>query len=373
MQIAGRRLSAQLIAGGRFGRPDEVVAWLGALQAQDEAASRWAVGLRLAGAGARQADVERSLASGELLRLHLFRGTWQLVARADARWMLGLVAPHLEARFATRYAQLGLDAATRRKSLAALGRALAGGDHLTRAELAAALDRSGISSAGQRLPYLLGHAELAGLIASGAPRGRQATYARLDERAPGPGEALEGEAARAELARRYFRSRGPATFEDFQTWSGLPAADARSGLQAVERALTARALGGRRYWQAAGIAPARASRTAYLLPAFDEYLVGYRHRDPVLDPRHARRLNAGGGMLAPAIVLDGQVIGTWRRTPARGQVVLELDLFEPPAARRLPALRRAADRYAAFLGQTAEVTFARPGRRVLRRTPGGSP
>src|SRR3954469_4331037 len=235
--IAAQRLAAQQIARPAFTSPAELVAWMGAIQAQDPLAARWALGLRLVGPGAPAARAKSAagaiadaLAAGTVLRTHVMRWTWQLVTPADLHWMLPLVAPRLMARAARRHRELALDATTFRRAEAAFTRALADGAHRTRAELGAALRAAGIAPDGQRLPHLLGHAKLQGLLCSGAPRGNQATWALLARRAPHPGAELPREEALAELARRYFRSRGPATAADFAWWSGLSPADARAGL-----------------------------------------------------------------------------------------------------------------------------------------------
>ena len=369
MTLAGRRLSVQQIDQHRFDTPAAVVGWLGAVQGQDYAAAKWAVGLRLPAGAASEAGVEQALADGAVVRTHAMRGTWQLVAPEDVRWLLALVGPGVIARSATRYRALGLDAATVRRSNAAVVKALAGGAQRTRAELAAAMERAGVATGGQRLAHLLGRAELDALICGGARRGKQFTYALLDARAPRARDRapLRRDEALAELARRYFRSRGPATVADFTWWSGLSAADARAGLAAVADGLVSEVSGGRTYWRGAGApapAGARAPATAaYLLPAFDEYLVAYRDRDAVLAPSQVKRLNAGGGLLNPCIVVGGRVCGTWRRVLARDRVALALDFFERPSARARALVAAAARRYAAFLGLAlGETAWQAPAR-----------
>jgi len=335
---------------------------MGAVQAQDPAAARWAIGLRLrGGVKAGVPAIERALADGTVIRTHVMRWTWQLVAPADLGWMLPLVTARLMARAARRHRELGLDAASFRRSLAALARALAGGAHRTRAELGAALRRAGVSPEGARLSHLLGHAELHGLICSGAPRGKQATYALVDERAPRGAPRTRPEALAA-LARRYFESRGPATAADFAWWSSLAPAEARAGLEAVAGELAAQTVGGAVYWCAAHVARLSdaALAAAYLLPAFDEYLVAYRARDAVLAPEDVRRLNAGGGLLAPAIVLGGRVVGTWRRSlERRGAVTIALAPFAPADRRAREAIAEAAERYAAFLALEPRLVWPR--------------
>ena len=358
--IAAQRLAAQQIAGRAFSKPAELVAWMGAVQAQEPLAARWAVGLRLGGRGGDAAGasaIEDALADGSLLRTHVMRWTWQLVTPADLHWMLPLVAPRLMTRAARRHRELALDAKTFQRAEAAFTRALADGAHRTRAELGAALRAAGVAPDGQRLPHLLGHAELQGLLCSGAPRAKQATWALLARRAPPAGATLARDEALAELARRYFRSRGPATAADFAWWSGLAPGEARAGLAAVASELTSQTLAGVIYWRARQ--PPRVSPAAladgYLLPAFDEYLVAYRDRTAVLSARDTRRINAGGGLLAPTIVVGGRVVGTWRRTLGRGVVTIALSLFGTPTARARGRIAAAAERYGAFLGLETKI------------------
>jgi hypothetical protein len=359
--IAAQRLAAQQIARRAFRKPAELVAWMGALQAQEPLAARWAMGLRLGGpaggAAARADAITESLADGSVLRTHVLRWTWQLVTPADLHWMLPLVAPRLMARAARRHRELALDAKTFRRAEAAFTRALGDGAHRTRAELGAALRAAGVAPDGQRLGHLLGHAELQGLICSGAPRAKQATWALIALRAPPTGPALTRDEALAELARRYFRSRGPATAADFAWWSGLAPAEARAGLAAVATELASQSIAGLTYWRARGTppVPAAALADAYLLPAFDEYLVAYRDRSAVLGARDARRINAGGGLLAPTVVVGGRVVGVWRRTLGRGVVTIALSLFETPAPRERACIVAAAERYGAFLGLETEI------------------
>jgi hypothetical protein len=365
-RIAARRLAAQEIARPRFATPGELVAHLGAVQAQEPLAAKWAVGLRLGGRAARtarEATIDRALADGSVIRTHVFRWTWQLVTPADLLWMLPLVTARLMARAARRHRELALDAATFRRSHAAIVRALGEGKHRTRDELGAVLRAAGVATDGGRLSHLLGHAELSGLICSGAPRGKRATYARIDERANvEKGAPRDRDEAVGALARRYFESRGPASAADFAWWSGLAPGEARAGLEAIRAELVSESSGGVTYWSgapAARVSDAALAR-AHLLPAFDEYLVAYRDRDAVLDPAQARRINAGGGLLAPCIVASGRVVGTWRRTfDRRSAVTISLVPFgrldEPARA----AIGEAAERYAAFLDLAPHVIWPR--------------
>jgi hypothetical protein len=369
--VSDRRLGAQQVAHHQFSEPGEVVEWLGAVQAQDYGAAKWAVALRLA-PGVTDANLEQAVGDGTILRTHVMRWTWQFVSPADLRWMLALVAPRLVTRSATRHRQLGLEAATFRRSNSAIEKALRGGRQLTREELAGVLGSVGISTAGQRLAYLLGWAEIHGVICSGARRGKQSTYALLDDRVPKHPRTLTRDESLAELAFRYFRSRGPATVADFVWWSGLSPSDGRAGLEFVKAKLVSEVIGGQTHWRGEGGVGRVASATVHLLPAFDEYLVAYRNRDAVLDPKHVKRINAGGGLLAPCIVAGGRVIGIWRRTLTTTTVTIELRPFQGIEAPAPRALDDAATRYAHFLGLALRLGHGGTGKRLAARRSGQS-
>jgi hypothetical protein len=336
MNVPALRSARQQISRHDFRSARDVVAWMGAIQAQDPLGARWAVGLRLPPGSVTETDIARAIDEGQIVRIHAMRFTWQLIAPEDVRWMLALLAPRILARAARRFEQLGLDAKTIARSNRAIAKALRGGAHLTRAELKDVLTGAGLSPEGQRLPHLLGCAELEGIAGSGALRGKQPTWALLDERLPET-KPRSRDAALRELAVRYFQSRAPATTADFVWWSGLPPADARSAMEA------------------AGIDPQATGRTpepgVHLLPPFDEYLVAYKDRGAVIDAKHAPRVNAGGGLLAPVIVADGRVVGTWRRTLGKTDVTVEHDLFSKQSSPPRRALEEATQRYARFVGR----------------------
>jgi hypothetical protein len=347
MDLARRRMQSQLLTGSRHTRPEDVVGWLGAVQAQDYGGAKWAVALRTR--ACTEQDVESALDRGAILRTHVLRPTWHLVLPADIRWMLALTAPRVKQAIAYYLRKLELDDTTLRRSGDVLQSALTGGKHLTRAELGAALERAGIRIADNlRLMHILLFAELDAVICSGARRGKQFTYALLAERAPSA-RRLEREEAMGELAKRYFRSHGPASVHDFAWWSGLTVREAALAVRVATPELTPATIGGKTFWFG-GAAPSRARRTVvHLLPNFDEYLVAYQDRDAVID-------SSVGGVRRDMIianslvVVDGKVIGTWRRTLAKSAVTIETAVgarLDPPARRSLQA---AGARYGDFLG-----------------------
>lgn len=350
MDLSAQRLHRQLISRQPFATPAEVVRWFGAVQAQDYAASLWALGLRTA--RAVESAVEAALADGSVVRMHGFRGTWQHVARADARWMLELVGERLVAGTTRRLRAVGLDDKTLDRAIELMARALSGHQQLTRQELAAVLERRRIASGGGRLMHILWYAELRGVLCSGVRRGKQHTFALFDERVP-RARPQPREESLAQLAERYFRSRGPATERDLAWWSGLPLGEVRQAIALVRPRLERVAVGGVDYWLAADGSEARAPRGVQLLPAFDECLIAYQDRSAFVEPAHVRKINSGGGILRPIVLVGGRAVATWTRTLGNGTVALGVTPFRRLTAPERTALAAARDRYAAFVGATA--------------------
>jgi Winged helix DNA-binding domain len=356
LDIAYHRLHNQFISRQTFERPEDIVQWLGAVQAQDYAAAKWALGLRLQ--GATNDVIEQAFTSGAILRTHVMRPTWHFVTPADIRWLLALTAPRVNAANAYYYRIAELDDAFFMKSDAVLAKALQGGNQLTREELASTLQQAGIAIDDlRRLGHIIMRAELDGIICSGARRGKQFAYALLDERVPQT-RALDRDEALAEFARRYFTGHGPATLQDFVWWSGLTVTDARAGLEVVASQLTHEVIDDQTYWFSASTPPAYdLSQTIYLLPNFDEYTVGYTDRSAVIDESDLPKFDARGNVLNNTIVLDGRVVGTWRRTLKKSTVVITPNLFTSLNEAETRALVAEANRYGAFLGMPANATL----------------
>jgi hypothetical protein len=275
------------------------------------------------------------------------RGTLHLLAAADLRWLLDLLGPRLIAGSQRRYIELELDEATLTRSNDMLVNALAGGKQMDRKTLFTILEQQGISTGGQRGIHMLRHASLCGLIFQSVEASHNnATYLRMDEALPHV-QTLPRDEALAELAQRYFTSRGPATFQDFVTWSGLLVADARAGFAVARDQLVEDKFAAESYWlsPSTSLAPLP-SPTAYALPGFDEYILGYKDRDAVLDPQHAEKICPGrNGVFYPTIVMDGRVVGTWKRTFKKGAVVITPSPFAGLSTDEFEAFAQAAQRF----------------------------
>jgi hypothetical protein len=369
--LARRRQASLRLIGPRCASPAAVVEHLGAVQSQDYGPALWSIAQRLDGAGF--ADVERAVTDGALLRTHVLRPTWHFVRPADLRWMLALTAPRIARMAGYQDRKLGLDAKTMGRACAAIARALEGGAHLTRRELQAALARAKITGTGQRIGHVLMNAELAALIVSGASRGKQQTYALLDDRVP-PSPAIDRDDALARLATRYFTSHGPATAKDLTWWASLTLADVARGIAAAGRAIVREEHAGVAYYAGAAAPPPPPSRTrvAHLLQAYDEYVVGYSESKYLLDAsgdaREAVRTSARG-MFNFLFALDTQIAGRWQRTIAKDAVAITIlphAALDAPARRAIDA---AAARFGAFLGLSARVTVTDARMARLRADP----
>ncbi len=347
MSIATERLSNQRLSHGQLATPAEVVAWLGAVQAQEYALAQWAIALRMQQASA--ASIEAACDAGAILRTHVLRPTWHFVTPEDIRWLLELTAPRVHSLNATMYRKLELDPPLLQRCGELIAAALAGGKHLTRAEIGTLLSDHGVdTSSGMRLGYITHFAELEGLICSGARSGKQHTYALLSERAP-QARQLPRDAALAELTRRFFSSHGPATVKDFARWSGLTLSDGKAGLAMLAGQLEQLKIDGETYWRAAAPAPhATAPASGYLLPIYDEYTNGYKQPSAICDQNMYDQL-LSARFFSAAFVYRDEIIGMWRRTFDKGHVVIELEPLRPFTSAEQAAFRAAAQRFAAFL------------------------
>ncbi|WP_454828130.1 winged helix DNA-binding domain-containing protein [Pseudoxanthomonas wuyuanensis] len=352
LQLTATRLHRQGIARPLAATVTDTIARLGAVQAQDYHAALWAVGLRTA--GATEADVEAAIAGGQIVRTWPMRGTLHLVAATDVRWMLSLTAARTMALDAARQQrEYGLDEQLAGRCAQMLARALEGGRCLTRSALYDVLEAAGIATGQQRGLQILGRLAQQGVLCQGPREGRQPTFTLLHEWAPQARE-LPREQALAELAQRYFHSRGPATVQDFAGWSGLTVTDARRGLQAVAQQLQKTSLEGRDYWFAAD-AESHTPAAVHLLPAFDEYLIAYKDRSAALDLAHARQVIGVNGLYSPVVVINGRVAATWKRAIDKDPVALELRPLRALNKTALRAIESCARRYGQFLGRTVRL------------------
>jgi hypothetical protein len=302
-----------------------------------------------------QSDVDRAFDEGKIIRTWPMRGTLHVVAASDVRWMLSLTSPKNLSGSQKRRDALELDDKTLARCHQIFTKTLQGGKQKNRDEMYAALEAAGISVEGQRGYHILWNAALHGLICLASTDGKEQNYALLEEWVK-PIKTKTRDEALAELAWRYFSSRGLATIKDFIWWSGLSATEARAGFEDIKAKLVAETVGKSVYWMSSDIALPKEQVSAFALPGFDEYILGYQDRSAVLEPQHTEKICPGNnGMFASTIVIDGQVVGTWKRTFKKNVIAISAMPFEKLNTAEMSAFKQAAERYGTFMGLATEV------------------
>jgi hypothetical protein len=356
-RLVRHRLTNQKLLHSDLRDAADIVAWLGAVQSQDFPAAKWGLALRRgSGPAQRSIDltneaIERAFNVGTILRTHVLRPTWHFVTPADIGWMLTLTAPRVHQCSAHAYRLFELDPRTLSRARTIIARALDDGAHLTRAELAVALRRGGITASGPRLGLLTIDLEINKIMCSGALRARQHTYARFDSRAPRT-RPLTREDSLAALTKRFFTSHGPATLRDFAWWSGLTMRDVKEGVELAKSELTIERINDLEYWMAPGALGSAPKTCAHLLPNYDEYLIAYKDRDLV----GASDLSAWDAY-THQVVIDGRFLGTWKPIAANDGVRLELELRRALTSPQERTLQRAVAAYGAFVGKPTSANL----------------
>jgi len=330
----------------------DAVTHLGAVQAQDYPGAKWSLGVRAQ--GITDCAVEAAMGRRDIVRTWALRGTLHLLPAVDVRWILGLIAPRVIPNLVAQCRRLELTEDLIGRSQSVLADCLAGGRSLTRPEMFEALEGAGIPLRENRGSYILYRAALDQVICNASRRGKEFTFARLDEWAP-KGVVLEGEDALGELTRRYFGSHGPASERDFAWWSGLTLSAVRAGIAMIRPELVEVSSEGQQYWMSAGEdCDCRPSSEAYLLPGFDEFMLGYRDRDAAIPESFRAMLKPANGVFTPIIVIDGRVVGTWRRTANARAMKVEITPFAPLLTGQEDAINIAMERFCAFHGKPRE-------------------
>lgn len=345
--LAHQRLQAQHLSTPLAGSAAEVVASLGAVQAQDFANAKWAIAQRLK--TATDAQIEQDFNQGRILRTHVLRPTWHFVTPQDIRWLLQLSKPRQTAMNTHYFRKLGLSELQLGRCNDVIAKALQNHNYLTRTELNIALVEAGIKINDPLVfTFIAFYAELDGLVCSGPKKGKQQTFALLDERVP-PVAEIPDEQAFAKLADLYFTSRGPATVADFAWWSGQTATAAAKAVE-TNKELLSEEIGGKTYWFTKQSAPAPQQTGLQLLPNYDEYLVAYADRSHAVNPTVVKPSGSRTNILDyPIIVLNGQVVGTWQRTIKKDVVAVQTQLFTDLTNDQQNDLTAHLQKYANFL------------------------
>jgi hypothetical protein len=354
MDIAQERLKRSFLAGSPWKAASDVVRALGAVQSQDYDGAKWAISQR---SGLSDEAIEREFNNGAILRTHVLRPTWHFVHPMDIRWMLKLSASRIMTVMSTYDRKLGLDQKVYRRASQAFEKALRDNNYLTRNELREVLARTRLGAFdGQRMVRLVMRAETDAIICSGPRRGKQHTYALLDERAPAV-PVRDRDEDLLDLTLRYFSGRSPATAHDFSWWSGLAIRDGKRGIDLAGTQLERFELNGITYWRSGGV-PDEPAPSAHLLPNYDEFFIGYRDRSAI--GRRLRSISSvtgGSTLISHVLVIDGQLVGGWKRRADGDGILLQASILTRLSRSERIRLGEAVRAFEAFVQRRVKVNW----------------
>lgn len=352
-KIAQLRLISQKLHKTTDNTPQEIVQHLGAMQAQDYAMAKWAVGSRC---DASEKVIEEAINSAQIIRTHILRPTWHFVSADDIYWMLDLSGPQVK-RIVTSYVKkYGYDAKKLDQTNAAIQKILAGNNHLTREEIMQELSITKTPGPDHLSGPIMMYAELDGLVCNGKMKGKQMTYALLEERVPKPQGRLTQEEGLAKLALRYFESHGPATLLDFSWWSGFSPTSCKNIINAIELQLNSITIEDQKYWFKNDISTEDDFRESiHFLPAFDEILISYKSREASILPEHQPKAFTNNGIFKPIILENSKVIGTWKRTIKKDHAKIETQFFNETENHKKAILFEGIKSFENYLGTKIQI------------------
>lgn len=327
----------------------DVVAWHGAIQAQDVNGVLWSIALRRSDLPTFN-QVRQSLEDERIVRTWPMRGTLHLVHASDVRWMLTMLSPRMETAERTRMAQLELTEDDISRCREAVIRKLADRAPVTRADLYSVFEQEGVPASGQRGYHIAVRLARDQVICGGPAIGTKPSFVLLDSWL-GSIESHTPSDPLGTLARTYIWSHGPVTAADFSRWAGLPLGQARVGFAANERDCRVDEFEGSRYWSSADAEFAAAAEPAvHLLPGFDEFVLGYKDRGLFLAPAWQDRIAPGGnGVFRSTIVWNSRVVGTWSRKVYPRRVEVAAEWWANPTAKMRAGFAQRAEQFAAFM------------------------
>jgi len=320
------RLYNQLLSTHEMKEPHEIVSWMGAMQSQALGLAKWAIGSRLV--NKHEKDITDALNTGKIIRMHTLRPTWHFVSAEDVHWMNELSYSRLKPVYLSYAKMLGIDASLIYPNIHLIEALLSGGKHLSRQEIGNALAESGVLLDDNHLKLSLSFAELEGMIVNGELVGSRQTYTLLEEWAPRIPD-LTREEALERLARKYFSSHGPATLQDFVWWSGLSITECWQAMEMIRPDFIRETINGRECWMSNDIqSPPSDHASTLLLAPFDEFVVSYKERSEMIEEAHYSKVMTKNGIFSPTIMLNGTIIGSWKKSMKKNVPQITLTFFE---------------------------------------------
>ena len=348
MRLAAQQLSDHSIAG-----IEQLVKHMGALQAQDFPMSKWAIGCRLN--DITQDDVNNSFAEGTIVRTHVLRPTWHIVAANDLMWMLELTGPGILRATFGYHKTVGITPKMLRTSSAVLEKALTSGADFSREEIGEVLRRANLNTDEHRLSHFLMDAELNDMICSACADGNGQRYKLIPQHSKTAARPDRDEAIQR-LAATYFKSHGPATIHDFHWWSALSIADCKKGVSLNSDLLSSFDNDGVMYYfDEEACSFKETKKQHHLLPAFDEFFIGYKDRSASIPVAENSKLFSNNGIFWPSLITNGRASGSWKRKITGRHLNINIDLFTSPSTISMRNLKLQAARFGRFIGKEPKL------------------
>ncbi|PJZ48823.1 winged helix DNA-binding domain-containing protein [Leptospira saintgironsiae] len=351
MNISLTRLKHLHVSSSQYSSAEKVLEALGAIQGQDYAASKWAIGLRAP--SLKEEDIESAFLDKKIIRSWPLRGTLHVVSAKDIYWLLDLLGPPTISKYSAHYKKIELDTKVLKKCYSILSKNLSNQNFLTRKEISSILEKSGITTNTTRLSHILQRAGLEGLVCFGPRRDKDFTYTLIEEWIPKIKRVKkQKEESLYDITKKYFDTRAPATLADFVWWSGLNLKDAKTGIESLGSKLISFQKDDQTYYASKKMdIVENNSDTLFLLPAFDEFLLAYTDRRDCMDPPPKRLLTPADDLFRPTLVINGWVSGIWQREFKKEDVILKVNPYKPLNTNFKKKLKKAAEEYASFLGK----------------------
>lgn len=347
-EISHHRLISQKLSEPNSSSPQEIVHHLGAIQAQDYGMAKWAIGSRC---NATEKKIEESINAAKIIRTHILRPTWHFVAAEDIHWMLDVSGPQVKKIVISSAKKYDYDLQKLNKINSSIEKILSGNNHLTREEIMQELNIKKSSSQDFLYAAIMMNAELDGLVCNGKMKGKQITYALLEERVAKPKTKLTQEEGLAKLAKRYFESHGPATLLDFSWWSGFPPTICKNIINAIGLQLSSIVIDNQTYWFInQNSTTLNLKKNIHFLPAFDEILISYKTREASILLDHQSKVFTNNGIFKPIILENSKVIGTWKRTIKKDHAKIETDFFNETEKHKKAILFEGIKNFEKYLG-----------------------
>lgn len=322
------RMYNHLLSANQLGEASEIVSWMGAMQSQSLDLAKWGIGVRMK--DGRVGDINKSLNTAKIIRTHILRPTWHFVSAEDIHWMYDLSNDRLKPIYRSYIKGSGVNEDLVFRIACILDRILSSGEHFTKQELGDLLKIHNLESDSRHLDMAIFYAEIEGILVNGRLKGNKQTFTSFEKWVPRT-QTMHRDDALGCLALKFFTSHSPATLDDFVWWSGLTLKECRNAIEMIKDKFVYETINGRLFLINNEIrTPDINENFVLFLPPFDEFVVSYKNRSELIDDRHYGKVMTKNGIFSPTLMLNGEIIGSWKKRMKGREVSIDLSFFEKP-------------------------------------------